>query len=340
MKLMFVGDINLGEYYTGFGHGPKSYFHKYQKSVFSKVTEIFRQADLVVGNLEAPITERGNNPDDPESQVLKVDPAAAEQLREAGIGIVQVANNHALQYAEEGYRDTLSHLQRIGVRYVGDLNQGPEVVSSDGVKIAFYAASDRPDNHFKDQKSYQPLNEEFLQRVEDEVELYDHSIVLLHWGREDSTGPLSRQKEISQRLKRAGVRAIIGSHPHIFYGIEKDGNYVCAYSLGNFVFDLCWDRRLLKSGILELDLGSDPMRCKVWPIKIDNDGCLPTPSGDPISFDSDVQLYDLGTAMRFQQLRKTVDFFLSLHKGDTRLKIRFISSKILKRLTSVPEKEV
>ena len=69
---MFVGDINLGEYYTSFGHGPGSYLE--HSDVFENVRTLFNQADFVVGNLEAPLTTHNFNPNEPESVVLRGDP--------------------------------------------------------------------------------------------------------------------------------------------------------------------------------------------------------------------------------------------------------------------------
>ncbi len=259
MRIMFVGDLNLGEYYTGFGHGPQTYAMNTGNSVFDNVKEIFAGADLVVGNLEAPITRNNDDPADPEQCVLKVDPDCAFQLSDAGIGLVQIANNHVVQHGDAGFQDTLRTLDRLGVAYVGCNNQEPLIISSPSDQsIAFFAASDVPDNTNKQQSQYQCLDEGFLQRVQRSVTNYDHVVVMLHWGLEASTVPLPYQREMAARLKMAGVRAIIGSHPHLFYEIERDSDFVCAYSLGNFVFDLCWDSRLLKSGILEVDFASRP----------------------------------------------------------------------------------
>jgi poly-gamma-glutamate synthesis protein (capsule biosynthesis protein) len=57
---MFVGNINLGEYYTSFGHGPRSYVD--QSDVFEKVRDFLSQADFAVGNVEASLTTRYFNP--------------------------------------------------------------------------------------------------------------------------------------------------------------------------------------------------------------------------------------------------------------------------------------
>ena len=329
MKIMFVGDLNLGEYYTGFGHGPQSYAFDSSRSVFDKVEAIFASADLVVGNLEAPITRNNHNPDDPECCVLKVDPSVAHQLSDAGIGLVQVANNHTVQHGDYGFTDTLSALDALGVSYVGCNNQNAVVIDTNGRRIAFFAASDVPDNTDKQQNHYQRLNEEFITRVENSVASYDDVVVMMHWGLESSTKPLPYQREIAVRLKTAGVRAVIGSHPHLFYEVEVDVGFVCAYSLGNFVFDLCWDARMLKSAILEIDFSQKPLLCKLWPVKIEEDGCLPSPTADAIELNSNYELYDLGASMSWQLLKKTTSFLINIFKGNTRLKVRFFTNKIL-----------
>jgi len=108
MRIMFVGDINLGEYYTSFGHGPRSYLK--HSDVFENVRDLFSQADFVVGNLEAPLTTHNFNPNDPESVVLRGDPKHATTLRTAGFRVLQVANNHTVQHGKEGFRETVEAL--------------------------------------------------------------------------------------------------------------------------------------------------------------------------------------------------------------------------------------
>lgn len=332
MKIMFVGDINLGEYYTGFGHGPQSYALSGGGSVFKRVAQIFDTADLVVGNLEAPITRNNHNPENPECCVLKVDPNCAHQLAYAGIGLVQVANNHIVQHGDIGFRDTLQTLESIGINYVGCNKQEPVVIKFEDRRVAFFSASDVPDNTNKNQEQYQRLDEEFISRVENSVLLYDDVVVMLHWGLESSTIPLPYQRRLAARLKKAGVRAIIGSHPHLFYEIELDSSFVCAYSLGNIVFDLCWDSRLLKSGILEINFSSQPLQCKLWPVILKEYGCLPTPIDTAIDLTTTHVQFDHGSSMRWQHIKKTVNFWANIYKGNTRLKLRFFINKILRVL--------
>lgn len=325
MKIMFVGDVSLGEYYMSFGHGPRTYANS--QNVFASVQDIFKSSDMVVGNLEAPITSLNYDLNEPESVVLKADPCHAEQLNNAGFRVMQVANNHTVQHGDGGFEETLQILEKNGISPVGLTQQKPVSIQHDGMCIGFMAASDVPDNTDKAQAKYQRLDEAFLTTVEAEVKEHDHLVVMFHWGLEASTVPLPYQRELVDRLYKAGVSAVIGSHPHLFYEIEKRENFICAYSLGNFVFDLCWDKRLMKTGILEIDFQLKELTARYWPVVIDKNGCLPTPSGKPVPIDQTFVPYDLGEKMAYQQIRKVVYMMLNLYRGNTLLKTRFFYRK-------------
>lgn len=326
MKIMFVGDVSLGEYYMSFGHGPRTFANT--QNIFANVDAIFESADMVVGNLEAPLTNLDYDRNEPESVVLKGNPSHAEQLKSAGFRVMQVANNHTVQHGDGGFDETLQTLNTMGISPVGLNQQKPVVVEHDGLRIAFMAASDVPDNTNKEQIRYQCLDEEFLTTVEVEVGNYDHFVVMLHWGLEAATSPLPYQRELVDRLYRAEVSAVIGSHPHLFYEIEKRDNFIAAYSLGNFVFDLCWDKRLMKTGILEVDFLPGKLTVRYWPVLISQNGCLPTPSGKSVPIYNTISPYDLGKKMDFQQLRKVVYIIRNLYRGHTLLKIKFFYRKI------------
>ncbi|MDS1309938.1 CapA family protein [Marinobacter xiaoshiensis] len=140
MRIMFVGDINLGEYYTSFGHGPGSYLK--HSDVFENVRELFNQADFVVGNLEAPLTTHNLNPREPESVVLRGDPIHAASLKSAGFKVLQVANNHTVQHGAEGFHETVEALSAVGMCAIGLNGQAVEILEVDSQTVGFLAASD------------------------------------------------------------------------------------------------------------------------------------------------------------------------------------------------------
>lgn len=284
-----------------------------------------------MGNLEASITDMNSDPDDPERMVLKVDPAIAYQFKDAGFKILQVANNHSIQHGADAFHQSIGILKELSIETVGLNRQEPVVIRQGDTSIGFLAASDVPDNTDKAQNLYQRLDDEFLEIVARSVETVDHLVIMLHWGLEESTVPLPYQRELAQTLRDLGVRAIIGSsHTHLFYEIESRENFVCAYSLGNFVFDLCWDDRLVKSGILELDFSKTEVSGKVWPVIIRENGCLPTISGDPVRLSDSVTLYDHGNSLEWQQTKKVIHLLSNIFKGNTKLKSTFFKRKVLR----------
>lgn len=328
MRIMFVGDISLGEYYPSFGHGPKTFAKS--GDLFSKVKPIFEQADFVVGNLEAAITSIGLDESEPESVVLRGEPESAHQLAGAGFKILQVANNHTVQHGDDGFTDTIDSLAKLGIHSVGESDEDLVVIENKGKTYGFVAASDVPDNTYKQQNKYNRLNDDFINSLSNYVKKVDHLIVLLHWGLEASTTPLVYQRELADKLYDIGVRVIIGSHPHLFYEIEKKENFVIAYSLGNFVFDLCWDKRMLKSGILDVQFLDDDIAVKMWPVELRRNGCLPSPSGTFVDVFDKYISYDLGSKMDKQLLRKNIYFASRLFIGNTGLKLKFFLRKFLR----------
>jgi poly-gamma-glutamate synthesis protein (capsule biosynthesis protein) len=188
-----------------------------------------------------------------------------------------------------------------------------------------------PDNTNKNHAIYQRLDEQFIALVDRSVEKVDYLVVMLHWGLEESTVPLPYQRDLAERLKKAGVKLVIGNHPHLFYEIEASNDFVCAYSLGNFVFDLCWDKRLLKTGILEVTIDEfGHMKTFVLPVDITKDGCLPLPTGERKEVIKSHTLYDLGDKIANQQIKKVAYHLLNIFRGKTWLKLIFFKRKILK----------
>ena len=332
MRIMFVGDINLGEYYTSFGHGPKT--RLIEHNILSSVSHILKKADIVCGNLEAPLTDYGLDNKNPESVVLRGRPKDVNILKGAGFSVLQVANNHIVQHGNQGFEDTINSLIKAGIEPIGLLDQDVTIIETNGVKVGFLAASDVPDNTNITQKKYQPLTRDFIEKAKFLSSSVDHLFVMLHWGLEASTTPMKYQKEIIRELAQSGVRGIIGSHPHLFYEVYFEGSTIAAPSLGNFIFDLCWDKRLLQSGILDIEINGTEIIAKVWPIELNESGSTPTPKDSPLSVNNRLQLYDLGQDMKGEQSRKLRYFFSNILKGNTALKVKFFIRKIIHQVVA------
>src|SRR4030065_1136365 len=87
-ELVAVGDVSLA--------GPEGL------DPFAHVARYLRRGDIVFGNLECAFCETGEAAE--KEIVLRAAPARALHLQQAGFHIVNVANNHALDFGPEGLR--------------------------------------------------------------------------------------------------------------------------------------------------------------------------------------------------------------------------------------------
>ncbi len=112
-----------------------------RRSETQEVWEYLRSVELAMINLELPLTTV-NQPAD-KAITLRADPSIAPSLREAGIDVATVANNHALDHGPEGLSETTGVLKSNGIAAVGggaDLEQAmkPVMISVDGLLVAVF----------------------------------------------------------------------------------------------------------------------------------------------------------------------------------------------------------
>ena len=340
MRLMFVGDISLGEHFFSFGHGPRSFVEK-GGNVFEGVEQIFAQADFVFGNLEGPLSDHGYDPKDPLSRVFRGAPKSVHQLKKAGVNVLSIANNHSLQHGEECFYETVDLLRSTGIEVIGlsggELQgAGTILTAPDGTRIGVIAASDVVDNEYPDQTLYNYLNlDNLCAEVMALAQKASVVIVVLHWGVEGHTRSSAEQKKVARKLIESGALVVVGHHPHVFFEVEKVNNSIVAYSLGDFVFDLPWDKHLMRSGILDISFntsGGISNAC-LWPVTLNRNG-IPKANGTQyIVISSDeYSLYNNDPLLSFQIFRKLTFFSIFLLSGDIFAKIRFLLWKIKNRL--------
>lgn len=99
-----------------------------------------RTADSRFVNLEMPFSKTGC----PTEKLipLKADPDHASVIRDLGIDVVTVANNHGMDYGVEGLRETLKALDGVGVGHVGggeNITESlkPLIKEFNGTKVAY-----------------------------------------------------------------------------------------------------------------------------------------------------------------------------------------------------------
>lgn len=339
LRLMFVGDISLGEHFFSFGHGPRSML-EWGKNPLEDCKSLFAQAHLVIGNLEGPVSDVGYNQNSALSRVFRGNSRSAEALIEAGINVVSIANNHSMQHGLACFWDSIRNLELAGVTVIGK-NRTLEkwtILTVHGRQIGLIAASDIEDINYIPHQSYRKLDmDEVLSDIEALKCKCDVVVLALHWGTENHISPDASLIDRGNRLLSAGADIVVSHHSHIFYPLSVKKGGLIAYSLGNFVFDLPWSSQLRHTAVLDVTVtpANKIRSVSLWPVYISRQG-NPKLIGEKVKISlsegSDLPLFfDL---FRFQSLdslrliRKLIYFILMLPFGATRLKLDFILWKI------------
>jgi len=221
-------------------------------------------SDLRIINLECAITDN----EQPWTRTPKVfhfrtQPSAIETLRTARIDACSLANNHTLDFEEQGLLDTLEHLDAAGIRHAGagrdreeaadpailtvpaDHTRRVALVAFTDNEPPFAAGTDRPGTNYLPVS----LKPDVLRRVERAVSDVremgvDTVIFSNHWG----PNMVQRPREIFRRFARAvidrGVDIYYGHSAHIFQGVEIYRGKPILYDTGDFIDDYTVDPRL------------------------------------------------------------------------------------------------
>jgi len=204
--------------------------------LFSCIDPVLFGADLVVANLEGPITD---SPPSSEPLTFTFPPETAALLARHNIGMVNLGNNHILNFGAAGKESTESYLRTAGVRFFGP---GIATTTVNGIPLAFINY-----NEFSAASSYASvLQNTSIVREEGYV-----PIVYAHWGEEYSS-TTARQRELAHQFVDAGAAIVIGSHPHVVQEHELYKRKNIYYSLGNFIFDQYFSPEVRRGLLLRL----------------------------------------------------------------------------------------
>ena len=256
ISLTLTGDVMLGR-----GVNDELARGMNPEEPWGDTLSVVHSADLRLVNLECAITSH----DKPWTRTPKVfhfraNPSAVEVLRAARIDACSLANNHTLDFEEEGLLDTVAHLEAADIRHAGagrDAREAarPALVAARAERVALVAFTDNeppfaagPD---KPGTNYLPvsLEPEVLNRVEAAVagarEAGAETIVFSnHWG----PNMIQRPPDLFRRFARAvvdrGADVYYGHSAHVFQGVEVYRGKPILYDTGDFIDDYAVDPRM------------------------------------------------------------------------------------------------
>ena len=274
VRISTVGDILCGDEML---MDAKNKDNSYDfNSIFKNINPFIERSDLVIGTMETNFTNTqfsGYN--------KSISPREfAMAVKKAGINVVSLAHNHALDYGINGLKDTKKYLQEMNYDVLGDRLEENNILIKDvnGVKIAFlaytYGVNEEQSKTSKELETVNIFSEEQAKKdIEYAKQKSDTICVLMHWGDMYSNEVSEGQRKIADFLVDNGVTLIIGTHPATVQPMEirqnKEGkNVLVAYSLGNFCSSIVEDNAKVEL-ILNIELRKSGETGEVFLRKVD-----------------------------------------------------------------------
>jgi poly-gamma-glutamate synthesis protein (capsule biosynthesis protein) len=289
LRLLFGGDLMLGRLVG------EAMLREGADYPLGAVSPLLRGADLAVANLECAVCEPCERwHGKPKAFYFRAPPSAGQALRDAGIGLVSLANNHILDYDVQGLLDTVRILDAQGIAHAGagtDLAAatGPVIVERRGVRIGMAAFCDHQDDFAATDDhpgmAWLGLHDEaaaidaFARALAPlRAEGVHWPILSLHWGPNMASEPSAQQRRLAQAAIEVGWKIVFGHSAHVFQGVELHEGCPILYAAGSLVDDYAIDPRFRNDHqlLFELVLNGDALerivmhplfirRCRVFP---------------------------------------------------------------------------
>lgn len=244
VSILLAGDTGLNSSFqpvqAGFGlrYGARIAFSDATPGIAGLVT-----GDVNFANLETVVTDRNSLGATPKMFGFRTHPDGVRELMRVGFNLFSTANNHALDYGRAGAGETLRQLDAMGVVHAGlgrtaDEAASARVIERRGVRIALGAIGIGGSGFDAREGAGQlAFTEGNLSQVVSNLASADAQVRILsaHYGEEfDVKTSVSERKRFLEALS-GGTDIVVGHHQHVVAGIERVGDKVIFYGLGNFL---------------------------------------------------------------------------------------------------------
>lgn len=233
IKLSFSGDIKL--------------INPEQISISKDIKSILSRCDYNVINFEAPVSVDNQKGIDKSGPCISQSIKVPKWLECGGYNVISLANNHTMDYGEDGYnatKESFKHAKLVGAGTWEEAYK-PLILEKSGKKIGIIACTHREfgclTNEFADEGKIGCAwicNPKIDERIVQTRPLVDYLFIYAHAGVEYIEQPLPEWRALYKHFVDMGCDGIIASHPHIPMGNEMYKGKPIYYSLGNFCFEM------------------------------------------------------------------------------------------------------
>ncbi len=224
--------------------------------------QLLADADITINDFECPMVtsyvqhEHGT--------VFSIDPKVAGALARAGVDVVTLGSNHITDQGQTGVRQTLSYLDKAGVKHAGagmTIGQAlaPAVVDVRGVRFAFIGWDDTGGSAAATATSggAAAMTEANIRSSSAAARTAADVVVAMpqwNWP-EYHAGFTSEALRLRNLMYAAGVDHILGAGTHWAGAFSltsgKNGDHLAVTSHGNFLFGQDWSRQTEEGVIVE-----------------------------------------------------------------------------------------
>lgn len=222
---------------------------------WGNVLPLMKKTHLNIINLETTLTNSEQKVE--KTFNFKATPDKIESLIKASVSIVNLANNHMLDFEKEGLLETIKTLDDADIKHVGAGRNLAEaeasiIITQKGIRLGVlgftdneptWKASNKPGTNYVDIGNKSDINR-ILQAIKTLRKQADIIIVSIHWGPNMLEKPSSEFIEFAHAMIDHGANVIHGHSAHIIQGIEYYKGNLILYDTGDFVDDYVVDPEL------------------------------------------------------------------------------------------------
>lgn len=267
MKILVTGDLVINRPYD------------VNNNIGNSLFELFKQSNINILNLEAPVTSNM-------SKILKTGPnikadreSTLDILKKLKVDIVTLANNHVLDYGEQGVIDTIKFCRENEFQTIGageNLEEASKTLyidSAEGKIAIINFAENEWSSATVVTAGANPMDIiDNAKQIKDAKNQSDFVFVIVHGGHEYYNLPSPRMQKQYRFYAEQGADIVIGHHTHCISGNETYLGVPIFYSLGNFLFTSSSSLRDWYVGmVLEINVNKGKLYTKLHPVQQQNE---------------------------------------------------------------------
>ena len=243
LSISFVGDLILLENQVKAAYTENGYDFN---PMFEYTKDYLSSSDLSIGVLEGPVSPSNRptigNFDDGAPLYLNFPIEFIDAIKNNGIDLVTISNNHILDQGIDGYKETINSLKDKNLDYIGTTEKRYKIITKDNIKIGILAYTYGTNYYEEDElielnitpvivppssKNFKKIKKQVIEDFNNlKKENVDIIIVLPHMGTQFSHETDVMQNTWNKIFSENGATIVFGDHSHAVEPIEEYNNIV------------------------------------------------------------------------------------------------------------------